>query len=273
MGDDPDADILNFAAEFERELSADEVGELDPDQQYEYLLAWFFHYYEDPAHDTPHESAEGGYQYIFGGPYDAEEELSNKFGDAVSEEVMQRVVDRLQSVGFEWAPSDNHPARAYENEDETPLEDLDRIVAKLQDGSLELTPDPVGSANRQAVIDAASALQDALAKFTPPPIGHNHPPEDIKADEPKQDQVSEPAKDVTFAKEEAQASKPDLLGFGHALKSIRELGKLLLKGVVAAAGKALFDVGMKELQYLSPLIDSLVHAGVTWLASLAAHLF
>ena len=32
--------------------------------------------FEDPANETPYESSEGGYIYIWGGPYDALEQLS-----------------------------------------------------------------------------------------------------------------------------------------------------------------------------------------------------
>ena len=41
---------------------------------------WFLGSYEDPAENTPHDSGEGGYQYIWGGPYDALEEIGGAFG-------------------------------------------------------------------------------------------------------------------------------------------------------------------------------------------------
>ena len=44
---------------------------LGRDKQLEYMHAWFHRYYQDPVHETPHESAEGGYIYIWGGPYNA----------------------------------------------------------------------------------------------------------------------------------------------------------------------------------------------------------
>jgi hypothetical protein len=39
------------------------------------MKTWFFENYEDPVENTLYESAEGGYQYIWGGPYDAHQEL------------------------------------------------------------------------------------------------------------------------------------------------------------------------------------------------------
>lgn len=68
------------------------------------LVSWFFERFEDPAERTPYESAEGGYQWIWGGPHDAHEELSNNFPE-VSERLIKAAVDRIQSQGiFEWAP-------------------------------------------------------------------------------------------------------------------------------------------------------------------------
>ena len=44
---------------------------------------WFFSNFEDPVHHTPWD--EGGYVYIWGGPYDAREEIEAAFGSQISE--------------------------------------------------------------------------------------------------------------------------------------------------------------------------------------------
>jgi hypothetical protein len=46
------------------------------------MVEWFLANYEDPVNSTPWESAEGGYQYLCGGPYHAREELTDQFSDA-----------------------------------------------------------------------------------------------------------------------------------------------------------------------------------------------
>src|SRR5258708_7042069 len=43
------------------------------------VVAWFDTNFEDPAESTPYETAEGGYQYIWGGPCDAREEIDDAF--------------------------------------------------------------------------------------------------------------------------------------------------------------------------------------------------
>lgn len=35
------------------------------------MVSWFQERYKDPANGVPFNSAEGGYQYVHGGPYDA----------------------------------------------------------------------------------------------------------------------------------------------------------------------------------------------------------
>lgn len=59
------------------------------------ILNWFYRHYEDPVHNCPYESAEGGYQYIWGGPYDAREEIEAQFPKA-SAKVVDAVVAELE---------------------------------------------------------------------------------------------------------------------------------------------------------------------------------
>lgn len=73
----------------------------EEDGQVEQLVEWFFENYEDPANGVPYESAEGGYQYIAGGPYDPQEELSEHFPDA-SPALIEEALKRIHPLGFEW---------------------------------------------------------------------------------------------------------------------------------------------------------------------------
>ena len=71
----------------------------------EAMVEWFHSNFDDPAMETPYESAEGGYYYVWGGPYDAREKLWDAFPDA-SDELIDRAVDEIQSDGlFDWAPA------------------------------------------------------------------------------------------------------------------------------------------------------------------------
>lgn len=87
------------------EFSTKDFAGADVEKQRDMLVAWFTSRYEDPAQETPYNGREGGYQYIFGGPYDAREELSENFSEIVSDEVIEAAVEEVESDGTsEWAP-------------------------------------------------------------------------------------------------------------------------------------------------------------------------
>lgn len=153
------------------------------------LVEWFHYLYEDPANETPYNSREGGYLYIKGGPYNAEEELRQNFEDVVPEDALMAAVEEIQSDGlFDWAPSPRHQASVdfyedaiadhYPPDDEASFEKLSEIAAS--EPSIG-----IGSAEEQAaravVLDQISALKDALPNPAPHGgIGHNHPPEEFE---------------------------------------------------------------------------------------------
>jgi hypothetical protein len=65
------------------------------------LVDWFFEHYKDPADGVPFDSGEGGYQYISGGPYDADTVLANEFPDT-PDEVRELAVEQIESYGDLW---------------------------------------------------------------------------------------------------------------------------------------------------------------------------
>ena len=77
----------------------------NPELRHEAMRIWFITRYEDPANETPYMSSEGGYIYVHGGPYDAGEELIDRFGHVCSDEEIQAVIKDVEADGnFEWAP-------------------------------------------------------------------------------------------------------------------------------------------------------------------------
>lgn len=95
----------------------DNIEALSEDNQIELMEEWFREHFENPAERTPYESAEGGYIYIWGGPFDAHEELCNKFGRSVPDKVIEELADELSSESPEWAPvasEDDYDRSLYE---------------------------------------------------------------------------------------------------------------------------------------------------------------
>ena len=72
---------------------------------YPFLKTWFLERYEDPVDVCPFESAEGGYQFIWGGPYGVFEELYDTWGHLVPEDTLEEVADRLcqEYDCYEWS--------------------------------------------------------------------------------------------------------------------------------------------------------------------------
>jgi hypothetical protein len=106
------------------------LAQAEPDMRHEAMRRWFLSRYWDPANDTPYNSAEGGYVYIHGGPYTAEDELYSRFGDLCSDEAIREAIDDIESDGIdEWAPI--HRDARDEDYD-------DRYALSLEEGSAPL---------------------------------------------------------------------------------------------------------------------------------------
>ncbi len=66
--------------DIERGVTRSELKRMGRERQKEYIRHWFHSNFEDPAQETPYNSREGGYLYIWGGPYNAHDELYGEFG-------------------------------------------------------------------------------------------------------------------------------------------------------------------------------------------------
>src|SRR5215831_15970840 len=90
------------------------LSDADRETQLETMRNWFYGHYTDPVENTPYESAEGGYIYIWGGPYDPEDVLQNEFSGDVPDEVIDELVDELRGITHEWTGNpDEHAVDDY----------------------------------------------------------------------------------------------------------------------------------------------------------------
>jgi thiol-disulfide isomerase/thioredoxin len=71
------------------------------------MTHWFFEAYKDPADGVPYDGREGGYQYVGGGPYEPEEELSEHFPDA-TQVMMEAAVAKITPYGWEWVKQEQY---------------------------------------------------------------------------------------------------------------------------------------------------------------------
>ena len=73
----------------------------------ERMTAWFYENYKDPADGVPYCSADGGYQYFNGGPYDPIDVLQEVFPD-VEFELVEAAANEIYNDGGEWVKVDDY---------------------------------------------------------------------------------------------------------------------------------------------------------------------
>lgn len=94
-----------YTIDYVHGISSVDLRDYERQTQLDVMESWFYENYEDPAERTPYESAEGGYIWIWGGPYDAREELESEFGEVISDDVIDELVEKLERDCIEWAPT------------------------------------------------------------------------------------------------------------------------------------------------------------------------
>ena len=101
-----------------RNIQAQNLISLPIEEQLETLEYWFRLRYEDPAERTPYETAEGGYLWIWGGPFETREVIENEFSTIVDSSVIETVISNLEQECYYWAPTpseDDYDAQLIED--------------------------------------------------------------------------------------------------------------------------------------------------------------
>jgi hypothetical protein len=110
------------------------------EQQIEAMRRWFHARFEDPSNQTPYDGGEGGFQFIWGGPYDPNDKIQERFSSVVEYEVMEKLIKELwQEAGDEWAPIE-HEGLDYDEElsfrvvsRDDPLRLLEDRISQIED--------------------------------------------------------------------------------------------------------------------------------------------
>jgi len=89
-------------------ITAADLSKADPELQEEVMRVWFYENY-DPPDDLPYDGREGGYQFIYGGPFDPQEELESEFSGVVPDSVIEKLAKELRNISFEWSAPDPGP--------------------------------------------------------------------------------------------------------------------------------------------------------------------
>jgi hypothetical protein len=92
-----------------------DVTGLDEDEAVDVIKEWFLSNFEDPAQSTPRN--DGEFQYIWGGPYDARDEIGNAFSESVPEQIIEAAIRAVEAEGIDdWAPHSNRPQPDYDEQ-------------------------------------------------------------------------------------------------------------------------------------------------------------
>jgi len=87
-------------------ITASELKKMSPEIQTDVMEDWFYEHFQDPVDCCPYDGAEGGYQFLRGGPYIPEEELQNEFEGIVPDEVIDKLANKLWNISAEWEGQD-----------------------------------------------------------------------------------------------------------------------------------------------------------------------
>ncbi|MCD6301196.1 MAG: hypothetical protein J7L82_03900, partial [Staphylothermus sp.] len=79
-----------FESDKEEYLEIDKA-EVEPEME-----EWFFENYNDPVDFLPYESREGGFQYLYGGPYELDEIMYEEFGGTYPDEYIREVIKNIE---------------------------------------------------------------------------------------------------------------------------------------------------------------------------------
>lgn len=96
-------DVIKSVIKQEGNMEHNDIDNMIEVEVLEFMELWFRENYENPAENTPFDSGEGGYIYIWGGPYDAYEVLDQEFGDVVDYELIKQLADDLCDEAYVWA--------------------------------------------------------------------------------------------------------------------------------------------------------------------------
>ena len=244
------------------------------DAKRELMLQWFHSNYEDPAENTPFESAEGGYQYIWGGPYEARDELYAMFGDIVPENLIEEVAEQIERHGtFDWAPvQKGDDYELYEPENDEPA-----LLDIYLDEPSERYGSPEELEARKQALTAIERLEKIIDKRRAIGIGHNQPPEQME-EGPDEPQLREAVQELKI---EFKTQDPAIGTIKKWAKKLRDVlvvagkwaGKKLDKAVDSAMTVIGTGVGSYVLSQYVPPVRHAFDAIINWLEIAAKTIF
>src|SRR5579859_1718758 len=95
-------------------VTAGKVKKLPEGQQIDVMRAWFESQF-DPPDELPYDSSEGGYQWIWGGPFEPLDELQAEFESIASQEAIETLASELSDISWTWSGKPDDRDRYYDD--------------------------------------------------------------------------------------------------------------------------------------------------------------
>ncbi|ESY58316.1 hypothetical protein X745_04685 [Mesorhizobium sp. LNJC374B00] len=257
------------------EYSPSAFRKLSRRRKIELMVQWFHEHYEDPAVRLPYESAEGGYQWIWGGPYSADDGIQSEFSEVASFEVMEEAVDEVQSDGlFDWAPV----AESQSDDDGgfEPAFDLDAFMGTRGEPAPASKDDidQLKSAMLVQLAELKAQLQLGLHSYGM--IGHNKPPGPIEDSPVSEGQAGEALNAIAKIEAEADSAEPTAGTVNESVGFLKQMARsvaLWLRGRANAQVDAAITLGLGGgmalfAQRLLTLLGTATEAVLAWLHAL-----
>jgi len=225
------------------------------DKRIQAMVEWFGENFEDPSQHTPYNGQEGGFQYIWGGPYNASAELEDAFSGKASQDEIDAAVEEVESdATFDWAPAQSRilPEDDYDEADEFRYRgDMTNDMVFDPPEDERTTPD-TRDKRAQEVRSALSELEAAIKEWKEdrPLLGHNQPPSAISPDL-SVTEVSQIETGILVVRQELDKPVPDLVPVQNAESTFRQVLKRIMAitglgigifftGILNAAGEAAY---------------------------------
>ena len=199
-----------------------EFSNLEQEEQVQLMLQWFYCNFEDPAQSTPYESREGGYQFIWGGPYEASDELQARFYGLVSYETIEIAVKETDAISWQWVPHSNR------------IRPEDQI---FHESEMTVPGVPAQDYFDSVVRPRLHDIEDSLARLndSPPQIGHNRPPDAIYDSPVSEAVLSQLRQTVHETSVEGSSESPDSFRLTETARLFKSISNQVLGWL---AGKA-----------------------------------
>lgn len=281
-----EARLARYFQDFDDEIGVtlSRLRRFGRERQWPYIRHWFRRMFEDPANETP--QSEGRFRFVWGGPYDALDELQGEFS-GIPFERLADFAERLERQGgvIEWAPGPAHPDHLRAAEDharddgdqrEGERPSLEDLLARLQAGAQTHFGDVIERRERAETLRRLEALDAKLERLIDGAagaagLGHNRPPEPLSEETDAADRarLSEARSQAAGIRDELRKDRPDALVVASKTawlkKLLLRLGGGVAAGLVTGAANKVGQAWCDQHPELVRLAVEYIDQSVAWL--------